>query len=39
MSDQRDRVDVFLEKVQVAMAGLAFGYLVGTVLTDWLHWL
>lgn len=34
-----DRVDVILEKIQVAMAALAVGYLVGTVLVDWLHWL
>lgn len=39
MSEQRDRVDRILEAVQVAMAGFAFGYLIGTMLTDWLHWL
>lgn len=32
-----DRVDVLLEKVQVAMAGLAFGYLVGTMVIGWLN--
>jgi len=32
-----DRVDVIFEWIQVAMAGLAVGYLVGTVLVDWLH--